>query len=207
MSLQLRSLWLFVKGESDISESFPATYLFPCLLSWVTACYLSRIPLCSLPKMDEAKEGEREGQIAGRQAGRQGHGGSMRGRGRKTQPGNWATGLRRDTEVRAYRRERGNPWRKQTEEEEEAVKCIDFLPPSPSFLKLIKVLACFSDYPTAYRGFLLLKGSMHYLLLLLLLLSFYLSSPLPFRPPDACPTIMYIAGGALAWNYNKEAAG
>jgi len=47
---------------------------------------------------------------------------------------------------------------------EKAVKCIDFFL-SPSFLKLIKVLAWFSDYPTAYRGFLLLKGSEFYLFL------------------------------------------
>lgn len=87
----------------------------------------------------------------------------------------------------------------QTEEEEEAVKCID----SPPFLKLIKVLACFSDYPTAYRGFLLLKGSMHYLLLH----SFYLSPPFLSGPQMLAPPYMYIAGGDLAWNYNKDAAG
>lgn len=49
------------------------------------------------------------------------------------------------------------------EEREEAVKCIDFFFLPPSFLELIKVLAWFSDYPTAYRGFLHLWGSEYYL--------------------------------------------
>lgn len=77
---------------------------------------------------------------------------------------------------------------------EEAVKCIDFF---PSFLKLIKVLAWFSDYPTAYRGFLLLKGSVRYLSPPPLL-------PLPFPsvPQMPAPPLIYIARGALLWNYN-----
>lgn len=79
-------------------------------------------------------------------------------------------------------------------EGEEAVKCIDFFP--PSFLKLIKVLAWFSDYPTAYRGFLLLKGSVH-----------YLSSDSPPFPQMPTPPLIYTARGALLWNYKWEQQG
>lgn len=81
---------------------------------------------------------------------------SVRKRWIKTEGGNWSTGLRRDRERLELM------W--ESERGEEAVECIDFFPPS-SFLKLIKVLAWFSDYPTAYGDFLLLKGSACRLLL------------------------------------------
>lgn len=79
----------------------------------------------------------------------------------------------------------------ESERGEEAVECIDFFSLS-SFLKLIKVLAWFSDYPTAYGDFLLLKGSSCYLLLLPF-------SPVPQMP---APPLIYIARGVLLWNYN-----
>lgn len=90
----------------------------------------------------------------------------------------------------------------ESERGEEAVECIDFFCPPSSFLKLIKVLAWFSDYPTAYGDFLPLKGSACCLLLPPLAVS---PSPLlPFSPVPQMPAppLIYIARGVLLWNYN-----
>lgn len=81
------------------------------------------------------------------------------GRWIKTERGKWSSGSGRDVKRSEEDRPHG-AWRR-VEDAEEAGWSIDY-PPPPFSLKLIKVLAWFSDYPTAYGDFPLLKGSVRH---------------------------------------------